>query len=257
MQLRTVARDCLYVNWALPLATAPELPRPLRYEIHRWRDDDWVFVSVLMFRLSGLQHVAVPWLQLSYPQMNVRLYVHDAGGVPSVLFRRMLVPIWVAPLSRWIARQPATGAGLSYPASTRDDGPWTWTIDCGSGKCLAVEGRLGAPRAGTGPELGSWDRTVDYFRHRPHGYAMMEGRLRRLKTFHPAVPALPVAVEVGASDLLADTFHGVEPQLWLAPHSAWLCSEIRFDFELGKLITLPRPQSSGVPATGVTAAEGC
>ena len=33
MFLSTEAKDCLYVNWAVPLAQAPPLPEPLRYEV--------------------------------------------------------------------------------------------------------------------------------------------------------------------------------------------------------------------------------
>jgi len=257
MLLRTTARDCLYLNWAVPVDAAPELPLALRYEIHRWQERDWIFVSALLFWLSGLHLPAVPFPRLSYPQMNLRLDVADRRNVPSVLFRRMLVPWWVAPVSRWLAQQPASVAGFRFPASgPADRETWSWTVQCRDPegrRRLEVEGRLGAPEIGDGPRFGSWERTVEYFRNRPHGYALFEKRLRSIRTFHPDVQALPLRVEIGASELLDGCFPGVGEGLWQRPHSAWLCPRIPFDFELGKLVVVAPSQARA----GVPAAEGC
>ena len=50
MILETIGRDCLFLNWALPAATLPELEPPLRYDLHRWRDKDYVFLLAALFR---------------------------------------------------------------------------------------------------------------------------------------------------------------------------------------------------------------
>lgn len=253
MQLRTLARDCLYLNWALPREAAPELPHPLRYEVHAWDERDWVFASALLFQQSGLHLAALRFPRLSYPQMNLRLYVLDEEAVPSVLFLRTLVPFWVAPVSRYLGRQPATGASFSFPALSGEPGRESWSWSISRRLRLDVEARLSSPQTGRGPRLGPWEQTVDYFRHRRRGYAVWDRQLRSLRMSHPPAATWPLQVEIGEVGLLADCL-GVDrddcgDELWRTPHSAWLCPEIPFVFELGKLIRLPLASAGGVPAT--------
>lgn len=248
MRLATVARDCLYVNWAVPREAAPELPDPLRYDLRSRDGRDWVFVSALLFRLTGLHLQSLPLPRFSYPQMNVRLYVLDGGGVPAVLFVRMLVPIWVVPGSRLLAHQPAEAAHLSFPAPDRDgdDGAgWRWKVV--QRRRFEVAGRLGSPLPGPGPDLGPWNETVDFFRDRPRGYATVGNGLRQVSTTHPPVAVWPLAVEVTRAGLVEECLPAVAPELFRAPHSAWLCPEIPFRFALS---APPRPAlaSQSVPA---------
>ncbi len=252
MQLRTLATDCLYLNWALPLDSAPTLPRPLRYELHRFKESDWVFASALLFRHSGLQLKTMPFPRVSYPQMNLRLYVLDGAGMPAVLFLCMLVPPWVVPVSRFVGRQPAAAAGFSYPAPSRQPHQESWSWSIWRGRRLEVAARLASPQVGDGPPLGSWERTVDYFRNRRLGYVEWDGRLRAIKTAHPAAEVWPLAVEIGEVDLVGHCLADVEAGVLKSPHSAWLCPEIPFIFELGKSMVLPL-----APQTPVPAAEGC
>lgn len=257
MQLRTEALDCLYLNWALPRSSAPALPEPLRYEVHEWRDREWVFASALLFRHSGLRLRRLPLLRLSYPQMNLRLYVLDGDDVPSVIFRCMLVPLWIVPLSRYLGRQPASVARFHYPSPSRGEGEdgWSWTIRRGPAhrrQALRVQGRLASPAVGPGPSLGSWQRTVDYFRDRRRGYVVWQKRLRAIDLSRPPVELWPLAVEVEAGDLVARNLdHGLPADELRTPHSSWLCPQIPFVFELGKRIHLNLVQR------GVPAAEGC
>ena len=238
MQVRTKALDCLYLNWALPRSSAPELPAPLTYQIHEWQGADYVFVSALLFRLTGPQLDAL-WLPgLSYPQMSCRVYVLDAEGVPSVLFRRILVPFWAVPVSRLLGRQPASAARFSYPRPSngaRGDA-WNWSVRERSG--LEVAGRLASPGVGRGPRLGSWENTLDYFRRRPRGYVMWNRRLRPITTSRAATEVWPLEVEVDAADLVAECFGEVDGEMWRATHSAWLCPEIPFRFQLAELRAL-------------------
>lgn len=260
MQLLTEALDCLYLNWALPRSSVPALPEPLRYEVHEWRDREWVFASALLFRHSGLRLRRLPLLRLSYPQMNLRLYVFDGDGVPSVLFRCMLVPLWIVPLARYLGRQPASAARFDYPplsprSGVPESGPpegdsWSWTIRWR--RTLKVAGRLASPKVGPGPSLGSWEQTVAYFRDRRQGYVVWEKRLRKLNLSRPPVEVWPLEVEVGVGDLVAEALtNGLEADHLRTPHSSWLCPEIPFVFELGKPIQLRLAQR------GVAAAEGC
>ncbi|MEM9557320.1 MAG: DUF2071 domain-containing protein [Acidobacteriota bacterium] len=251
MQLRTEARDCLYLNWAVPRAALPSPPAPLRYELHRWRDVDVVFLSALLFRLTGLRPTSLPFPALSYPQMSLRLYVLDEESVSSVLFRRVMVPPWVVPISRFLGRQPARAGLFSFPrpSAEPDVGSWHWSLRGGALSpqvSLAVDAELASPRHGDGPTLGDWRRTVDYFRRRPRGYVTFEGRLRAIKRSHPTVDVWPLDAQVSRHGLLEHLFPQVDPECWTRPHSAWLCPEIPFEFEVGQVDLLPMPRR--VPA---------
>lgn len=270
MKLKTVARDCLYINWAVPEASIPAAPSPLRYEVHEANGENWVFVSALLFRLSGLHLESIPFARFSYPQMNLRLYVLDRDGEPSALFRRMLVPVWVAPMSRYVGRHPAMSARFRYPPAMGSPGPdngisdavfndegWEWSITRQPSSLLKSgareSGQLmvracpGDPMLGRGPVLGSWSRTVEHFRHRRRGYAFWERRLRFVHTERPPVAALPVLVEIDDASLIAALLPGVEKNLWSTPHSAWLCAELPFIFELGPTMSLSEWSRSFVP----------
>ena len=162
----------------------------------------------------------------------------------------MLVPFWVAPMSRLVAGQPAAAATFSYPSPSQapGEGAWTWTIE--RRHKLEIRGRLASPQVGHGPRLGSWEKTVDYFRNRRRGYAMWENRLRAVsRASHPAVAIWPLAVEIGDAGLLSECLTEVPAETWQAPHSAWLCPEIPFNLELEKPVSLPLP-------AGRVAAEG-
>ena len=243
MQLETIARDCLYLNWAVPVDVAPELPLPLRYELHRGGGTDWIFVSAVLFRFSGLRPASLSFPRLSYPQAHLRLYVLDGGGEPSVIFWRMMVPFWVVPVSRLFGRQPATAGWFSYPNPSADIDQESWSWKLRRGRMLEVSARPAAPGVGPGPRIGDWNRTVDYFRQRSRSYAMWEGRLRRLRrSYGDTAVVWPLAVEVRDSGLMEEMFERVDAIHWARPHSAWLCPEIPLSFEVGKAIRLPLPR---------------
>ncbi len=237
MKLRMTVRDCLYLNWALPAESLPDPPPPLRYQLHTWEGRDWVFASALLFRQEAVSLSALPLLRVSYPQFNLRFHVLDADGVPSVLFRRMLMPGWMAPGVRLVSHQPAFAARLDFPRPSADagDGPWLWRVVCGGTldvRAWRDNSAVSSPLAG--PRLGSWDETVSYFQARPRGYtASSGGALRRIDVRPAADPVWPLRAEVVAgSELLPHLFrlpaNGLE---WPALHSAWLCPELPFAFE--------------------------
>ena len=254
MQLQSLARDCLYLNWALPLEQAPVLPSPLRYETHRTPDgNEHVFATALLYRLSGLRLQALPLLRVGYPQMTLRIYVFDGTDTPSALFLRVLVPAWVVPGSHLFGRQVAVAASFDYPSSPIEPGEDSrrWCVERG-GRRLQVSVRQASPGVGAGPKLGSWEQTVGYFRQRRNAYALRQGKLRSITTSRPALAVWPLAVEVESADLLAHSLlaSGQEadfPEL----HSAWLCPEVPFTFEIGRAFEVH------LPARRVTAAEGC
>lgn len=244
MKLSMTVRDCLYLNWALPAEVLPEPPAPLRYQVHAWEGQDWVFASALLFHQDAVRVAALPLLRVGYPQFNLRFYVLDREGTPSVLFRRMLMPGWVAPGVRLVSHQPAFSARLDFPRPTVDagDGPWRWRVVCGGTlevrawrdmSAVSTGGASGS--MGAGPRMGSWDDTVRYFQHRLRGYAQnSDGRLHRMDVRRASAAAWPLRAEVSGAELLPDLFclpsNGFA---WPPLHSAWLCPEVPFAFELG------------------------
>jgi hypothetical protein len=252
MKLRTVVRDCLFLNWALPLEALPEPPAPLRYQRHAWQGRDHVFASALLFHHDAVRWSAFPLLRVGYPQLNVRLYVLDDDGVPSVLFQRELMPAWVAPGVRLVSHHPAASARLDFPRPSREAGAGSWSWRAERGGTLTVRAWVHSPTFGEGPRIGSWDETVRYFQERPRGYAVHGGALHRVEASHPPVEAVwPLAAEVVGGDSLLRRMlplaHGL-PGLPQAPlqttpavpqdghghlpalHSSWLCPEMPFSF---------------------------
>lgn len=233
MELRTLVRDCLYVNWALPVRWLPTPPPPLNYDRQPWEGEDHAFVSLLLFRQQRLRLSALPLPRLSYPQCNFRFNTCGGESAPSVLLNDMFVPYWVVPGARWVARQPVAAAHFDYPPSTGNggEGSWRWEVRRLQHR-VAVRARPGDPVAPAAPSLGGWEETVRYFRVRPIGYGLLDGRLRRIRTCHPPVVVVPVRAEVEEDGLLRHLLPPPRGEVWPAIHSAFLCPEVHFTFEL-------------------------
>lgn len=233
MELRTLVRDCLYLNWALPVRWLPTPPSPLHYDRQPWQGEDHAFVSLLLFRQHRLRLTTLPLPRLSYPQCNFRFNTCGGDAAPSVLFNNLFVPYWVVPGARWVARRPVAGARFDYPESTRNGGAdsWRWVIRRRRHR-FAVRARPGDPVPPRAPSLGGWEETVRYFRVRPVGYGLYEGRLRRIRTSHPRVTVVPVRVELEQDELLRHLLPPPQGERWPPVHSAFLCPEVPFTFEL-------------------------
>jgi hypothetical protein len=259
MKLRMTVRDCLYLNWALPAETMPELPAPLRYQLHSWQGRDWVFASALLFHQDAVRLAAFPLIRVGYPQFNLRLYVLDGEGMPSVFFCKMLMPGWVAPGVRLMSHQPAAAARLDFPRPTLSggDGPWHWRVACGGPGLPRLEVRAwrdgsALPSAFEGPRIGSWEETVRYFQERLRGYAEGNGALRRIDVRRSQVGVWPLRVQIaGQEEVLPRLIH--QPPLvalaegWPPLHSAWLAPEVPFVFELAKVPRVVSPAAPGMP----------
>lgn len=229
MILRSEVRDCLFLNWAVPRAELPTPPDPLRYQVHEHEGGRWVYASALLFRQQGVRLATLPWPRLSYPQMNLRLCALDGDDVPAVLFCAMWVPPWVAPAVRLVGRQPVRAATLRFPRRVdTPERPYGWRVRSGSE--LVLKAASGTPRIGPGPRLGGWEDTVAYFRQRPRGYVDSPSGLRRIETSHVSAAVWPMEVELQRGDLLAATLPLANG--WPPLHSAWLCPELTFEFEL-------------------------
>lgn len=258
MMLRMTVRDCLYLNWALPAEELPEPPAPLRYQLHSWQGRDFVFASALLFHQDAVHFASLPRLRVGYPELDLRLCVLDAQGVPSVLFRRMLMPAWITPGVRLLTHHPASRARLDFPRPSRDPGeggPWTWKVERGGS--FEVRAWQHSPQVGEGPRLGTWEQTVRYFEERPRGYTEGNGALHRIEAGVPHAACWPLRVELLGEDLLSPWLgldgNGSAPS-WPPVHSAWLCPEVPFVFELGLVPQFHRAPGVSSPSVPSPAA---
>lgn len=230
MELEAEARDCLYVNWAIPAESVPPLPAPLRYETH----DESVFVSMLLLRLSDLHWKAAPVGRISYPQAALRFYVFDGDDVPAVFFRSTYVPWWVLPVARVLGRQPVRPARMRFPKPSRDRDAECWRWRLGRRRReLTLTAGLASPSIGPGPDLGCFEAVVDHFRQRSRGYVRHGDRVKAVRTARPMVSVWPMRVEVESARLLESALPTVSESVWREPHSAWLSPQIPFRFEVG------------------------
>ncbi|NJL28622.1 MAG: hypothetical protein HC897_12400, partial [Thermoanaerobaculia bacterium] len=114
-----------------------------------------------------------------------------------------------------------------------------------------VAARPAAPFAGTGPKLGTWEQSIEYFRNRRNAYALRGKRLRTITTERTAPAVWPLKVDIATAELVAACLPGAAGQPWPELHSAWLCPEIPFHFEIS------RPLEVRLARQGVPVAEGC
>lgn len=226
MKLHSSVHDCLYINWAIDLERAPELPPGLSYDHRAVAGKEICFASLLLFRQRGLHWVSLPWLPVSHPQANLRLYVVDRDHRPAVLFLALWVPGWVSGLMRTLGGVPAQRAKMDFP-----DGPvlpgaqGCWSVRCG--ECFQVETRPGGV---AGRELGSWTETVDFFRRREVGYLTGKHGLRQVNAAQPDADAVPVSVSIADASLarrsMGDALEGRPVQ------SSFLCETLPLELEL-------------------------
>jgi Uncharacterized conserved protein (COG2071) len=246
MRLRTLVRDCLFLNWLVPAECLPPPPPPLRYDRRVVSGRDHVFVSALLFRQQGLHLPLLPFARISYPQLNVRTYVIDGDGRPAVLFSRMLVPSWVVLGVRWFGQQPAEVGSFRYPAAGRGSvARESWSVRA-KGAGLAVEAEPGPPAVH--PGFASWEGLVALLRERPRGFAIVRGGLREVRASHPPVAVVPMRAEIGEDLLLRRAVLGDGTGEWPELHSSWICPEIPFVFELGTLPTVGAVPRAAAPA---------
>jgi hypothetical protein len=170
----------------------------------------------------------------------------------------MLMPSWVVPGVRLITHQPASRARLAFPRPSRQLGsePWRWRVERGGS--LEVRAWQDSPMIGEGPRIGTWEQTVRYFYERPRGYAENAGALHRIEAHHPSTDTWPLRVELSGGEMLARllalnghaTNGAGEALRWPGLHSAWLCPEIPFVFELALVPRVPVAPGIPQPAAG-------
>lgn len=238
-------KDALQLNWAVPASWLAPPPEPLRLELHPGRDGDRVLASALLFHVEAVRLGGLPAPHPAFSQFQLRLPVIDGERVPSVYFRRFLVPPWAVPAAWLVGRQPAGAARLSFarPSESPTAERWRWTVAGRRG--FAVSARRGPGVPGE-PSFGSFAATVAYFLDRSRGYVATASGVRRLEVEQPLPEVTPVTVEVERAGLIEEAL-GLPRGAPLTVHSAWLCANWRVSFEV-----LPElePDLEGVPAAG-------
>ncbi len=225
MILRTVVRDCLYVNWTVEASVLPALPEPLAYELHEGSEGRCALVSTLLFRQTGFRFESFPLVRLSYPQCNVRFYVTDGDGIPAVAFHRLMAPTWVTALARLSGRRELRPAAMTFPkTASAPTGRRRWRV-LAEGR-LDLSAEVASPTLMGSPDFGSWEATCHYVRRRDRGYILGPRGLTRVETGHEATELHPARVEIHRDGMLRRCFPGRPPEL----HSAWICPEMPMRF---------------------------
>lgn len=221
MELRATAKDCLFLNWAVPADRLAPPPAPLRYEVG---PQGKVFVTAFVFRHEGLPRRLASILPLSYPQLQIRQCVLDGNDLPAVLVRSILVPGWVLLGARWWVRRAAARGRFSLPDCSREP-EWNWAIRGAKGTltCRAQPG--GAPTE-------EWRRSFEAIRRRHNGYLANGRGLRRIETTFASADACPVSAHCDEMGLVARSVP-LAADGWPDLHSAWVCPEVSLVFALG------------------------
>lgn len=227
MNFETALADALYINWALPAGQLPAPPPPLTLDRALADGESFGFVTLVLFRQCGLRASSLGWPRLSFPQCNLRLPVRDADGVAAIWLLRELVPAWVVPLARGLARQPAAAA-VFRRTGRRDEDALCWNVR--AGRPLSLSATRGAPSAAA-PRLGGWRETVAFFRDRPRGY-VGGPKTRRIDTRHPTTEVLPMRAEILDPSWLEGSLPGVGEETWRRPHSAFLVPSVQMALEV-------------------------
>jgi len=231
--LKTIGRDCLFLNWALPAGALPPLASPLRYDSLTWEGDRYVFLSAALFRQQILDLPGIRFPSVSYPQLSLRLCTLDGQGLPSFYLCNLLLPAWVLPSVRLVARQQAKAATFAYPPQGAQPAERSLLWRVKRQRQLEVVVSQGMTEPGPGPALGSWEQRVTYFQRRNRWYFGGADGLRLLEVKSRDVQAVPVAARVEDAGLLSSCMPGELEGGWPDLHSAWLSPEIPFVFELG------------------------
>ena len=229
----------LFAHWPLPPATLrPLLPPGLALDTF----DGQAWLGVVPFYLSGLRLRGVPAVPglSSFPEVNVRTYVH-AGGKAGVFFlsldagnpfaaaggRALSLPYYFAAAS--IARRGADGT-VAY-ASRR-------LLPAAPGPARPAPAEFRATYRPSGPVAPAASGTLDHWLTERYCLYSVDRRerVRRLEVHHAPWPLQPATAEVAANTLAAA--HGIR----LPPVPA----RLHYAHRLDVVGWAPRPIAPGV-----------
>ena len=110
--------DLLFLHWRVPAEMLqPLLPRGLT--VDTWDGSAWVgLVAFHISRLRPWWSPVLPWIS-TFPETNIRTYVHREGRDPAVWFFSLDAARWLAvQAARDVARPNTDRADLSEPADS-------------------------------------------------------------------------------------------------------------------------------------------
>lgn len=247
MEFLTELIDALYVNWAVPVEQLPSPPELLQLDRVIAGGVETGFVTLVLFRQRGLRLAGWPPIELGFRQCNLRLPSRDADRVASIWLLRQVVPAWVVPFGRLVARQPLHAARLRNESGSGEGGV-RWRVHAEAE--LALTASPGGNTAAT-PSVGGWEQLVAFFRERPRGYFRQRGELCRIEAAFEQASGLPQRVEIESAGWLERQLPLVPPELWRRPHSAFLVESTRLALARSRV---PESTVAGpVPARGVPA----
>jgi len=189
-------QDLLFLHWKY---SVEEIQRTLPSGL--WVDswDGHAWVGVVPFTMSGVRPrglPAIPGLS-SFPELNVRTYVHDRKGTPGVWFYSLDASQWAAvKLARWWFGLPYYHARMRVLADPE-------SIDyesCRRGTSAACHFRYRPGASVAEAEAGS----LEFFLiERYLLYTRNRGRLQQGRVHHRPYPLRSVAVEHWSDALIA------------------------------------------------------
>jgi hypothetical protein len=164
--------DVLYLNFAVNQEEVERLlPPETTVDSRLHRGEPWGVFSLVLFRHDPLRPESIGWPQFRFPQVNLRIYVKDSDGTPSVYFKQLYMSSLRAFVTRWYTHQPVTAMTLNFPARVHDGGEYRWNLsDRGEGN---IAGKVGRDQRISGNLLGLFDSEEDflqYIRQRPLAY---------------------------------------------------------------------------------------
>ena len=254
MRLLSRLRECLCLNWAVPVTHLPPAPASLRYEVHDHRRgrlragvDPPVPPRRGPLRDAAAGQALVPAAQP--PPLRPRRRGRSRGPVrrdPGAELDRRRPRSWSA-ASRRARRASSTRA-------SPDRRP-----EAGSGRFSPTVGRAAAAtpapaftasppwarrRWAPAPRSGAGSRRSTTSACATAGYALSRGALKRIETEQPAVAVSPVTVDLRDAELPRALLGAPD---WPELHSAWVCPEMRMRFDLAPERALALPRQAPVP----------
>lgn len=215
-------RDAVFEHYRVvePAAVAAWLPDGLSLDLH----DGTPWLSVVSFRMDQMRwrgEVRLPAAH-TYPQINIRTYVHR-DGLPGVFFLRNHVSnLLAAPAGARLYGMPYRHADVE---SLSGDGVLGYAAALPQGRLQRVVGRLGAPLTGHEDDPES---LAFFLCERYPLFSVRDDRLQVAAMVHPPWPLHLLEVEARTHGAIEDlgleavveplpAVHGspgVEVQMW-------------------------------------------
>jgi uncharacterized protein len=183
--------DLLFVHWRMPAAEV-ERHLPDRLTLDTWNGDAWV--GLVLFQMSGVRPAMFPPIPglSSFPEFNVRTYVHHEGRDPGVWFFSLDAASSLAVrVARWKWHLPYYRAAMAMRRNDHQVAYYSERLWPGAtGPGVDVKAEFGDFLGGLDKDFPAGEAvpgTLEHFlAERYILYAEAGGRLYRGQVHHPA-----------------------------------------------------------------------